>query len=85
MRTDPLADMLSMIKNANMRGYERVVVDHSKLKERVAAVLKEEGYLKAVQVVEEDRRAVAKTTVTVPGVRRAGAAIPPGDVMGFSP
>ena len=65
MRTDPLADMLSMIKNANMRGYERVVVDHSKLKERVAAVLKEEGYLKAVQVVEEDRRGTKRRFIHV--------------------
>ncbi|OGG45946.1 MAG: 30S ribosomal protein S8 [Candidatus Handelsmanbacteria bacterium RIFCSPLOWO2_12_FULL_64_10] len=57
--------MLSMIKNANMRGYERVVVDHSKLKERVAAVLKEEGYLKAVQVVEEDRRGTKRRFIHV--------------------
>jgi small subunit ribosomal protein S8 len=56
MRTDPLADMLSMIRNANLRRHEKVVVDHSGFKERVAAVLAEEGYLKAVKVVEEERR-----------------------------
>lgn len=54
MRTDPLSDMLSMINNANMRGHERIVVDHSKIKVRVAEVLRDEGYLKSVQVVEED-------------------------------
>ena len=53
MRTDPIADMLSMIANANQRGHEKIVVDHSHIKERVGNVLVEEGYLKATKVTEE--------------------------------
>jgi small subunit ribosomal protein S8 len=56
MRTDPLSDLISAIRNANLRGLEKVVTDHSRLKEHVANVLVEEGYLKAVKVVEEPRR-----------------------------
>lgn len=60
MRTDPLADMLSMIRNANMRGHEKIVMDHSNLKERVALVIQEEGYLNAVKVIEEPVRSLTR-------------------------
>jgi small subunit ribosomal protein S8 len=57
MITDPLADMLSMIANATQRRHEKIVVGHSNLKQRVAQVIVDEGYLKAVKIVEEaDKR-----------------------------
>lgn len=65
MRTDPLADMLATIRNANLRGHERIVVDHSGLKEAVAGVLRDEGYLKAVKVVDEVLRGTKRKFIHV--------------------
>ena len=45
MMTDPIADMLSRIRNASMAHLERAEIPLSKLKERVAAILKAEGYI----------------------------------------
>ena len=52
MMTDPIADMLTRIRNAKMARHERAEMPHSKLKERVAVVLKAEGYLDDVRVSE---------------------------------
>jgi small subunit ribosomal protein S8 len=54
MMTDPIADMLTRIRNANMARHDRVEMPHSKLKEHVAAVMKLEGYLDDVRVSETD-------------------------------
>lgn len=48
--TDPVGDMLTQIRNASRAGHEKLVLPGSKLKERIAAVLKDEGYLKDVVV-----------------------------------
>lgn len=50
--TDPVADMLTRIRNANERKKAKVVVPHSKLKEGILAVLKEEGFIKDFRVLE---------------------------------
>ena len=52
MMTDPIADMLTRIRNASMARHERVEMPHSRLKEHVAGVLKAEGYLDDVRVSE---------------------------------
>ena len=49
MMTDPIADMLTRIRNSSMARHERVEMPHSKLKERVAVVMKAEGYLDDVR------------------------------------
>jgi small subunit ribosomal protein S8 len=49
MMTDPIADMLSRIRNASLARHDRVEMPHSKLKEHVAAVMKSEGYLDDVR------------------------------------
>ncbi|MDP9036485.1 MAG: 30S ribosomal protein S8 [Myxococcota bacterium] len=49
MMTDPIADMLTRIRNSSMARHERVEMPHSKLKERVAFVMKSEGYLDDVR------------------------------------
>ena len=54
MMTDPIADMLTRIRNATMVRRERVDLPHSKLKEHVASVMKAEGYLDDVRVSEGD-------------------------------
>jgi small subunit ribosomal protein S8 len=52
MMTDPIADMLTRIRNASMARHDRCELPHSKLKEHVASVLKSEGYLDDVRVSE---------------------------------
>lgn len=56
MMTDPLADMLTRIRNAGMAGHAEARCPSSKLKLAVAQVLKEEGYLEEVEVEEGEGR-----------------------------
>ena len=50
MLTDPVADMLTRIRNANKALQDRVVMPSSRLKTEIARLLKEEGYIKAFHV-----------------------------------
>ena len=50
MMTDPVADMLTRIRNANKALQDRVVMPSSKLKVEIARLLKEEGYVKDFHV-----------------------------------
>ncbi len=52
MMTDPIADMLTRIRNASMARHDRAEMPHSRLKENLAGVLKAEGYLDDVRVSE---------------------------------
>jgi small subunit ribosomal protein S8 len=45
MQTDPIADMLTRIRNANKAMHEQAVMPTSRLKEEIARILKEEGYI----------------------------------------
>ena len=51
--TDPIADMLSRIRNAIMAKHKEVIVPHSILKNHIANVLKEEGYINNVDIIEK--------------------------------
>ncbi len=51
--TDPIADMLTRIRNANTAKHDTVDVPASKMKEAIATILLEEGYIKAVDMIEE--------------------------------
>ena len=51
--TDPIADMLTRIRNANTAKHDTVDVPASKMKEAIANILLEEGYIKAVDIIEE--------------------------------
>lgn len=51
--TDPIADMLSRIRNAVQINFQEVVVPYSKMKERIAEILKNEGYIKNYRVAED--------------------------------
>jgi small subunit ribosomal protein S8 len=55
MTTDPIADMLTRIRNASRAKHPRVDMPSSKLKVEVARVLKDEGYLTNFKVVEESK------------------------------
>ncbi len=50
MLTDPIADMLTRIRNAHLALHKEVSVPRSKMKESVAAILKQEGYVEDVTV-----------------------------------
>lgn len=50
--TDPIADMLTRIRNANTAHHEMVEVPTSKIKVEIAKILKEEGYIRDYQVVK---------------------------------
>ena len=54
MHTDPVADMLTRIRNANKALQDRVVMPTSRLKTDIARVLKEEGYIKDFHVEKGD-------------------------------
>jgi small subunit ribosomal protein S8 len=54
MMTDPISDMLSRIRNSSLAHHDRAEMPHSRLKERVAHVLKAEGYIDDVRVSEAD-------------------------------
>jgi small subunit ribosomal protein S8 len=53
--SDPVGDMLAMIKNAYGRRHKRVSLSHSNLKEGVAKVLRSEGYLEDVKSVADEK------------------------------
>jgi small subunit ribosomal protein S8 len=52
--TDPVADMLTRIRNANKALHDRTEMPTSKLKEEIARLLKEEGYIRDYHVEERD-------------------------------
>ena len=58
--TDPIADMLTRLRNANSAYHDRVSMPHSKLKAHIAAILQQEGYIAGWQVEEAE---VGKTLV----------------------
>ena len=55
MLTDPIADMLTRIRNANRALHETASMPTSRMKEEIARLLKDEGYIKDFRVVEASR------------------------------
>jgi small subunit ribosomal protein S8 len=58
MLSDPIADMLTRIRNAIMAGQANVPVPYSKVKAEVARILLEEGYIASISVTEEAKRSI---------------------------
>ncbi len=56
--TDPIADMLTRIRNANAAGHEEVQVPASKLKTEIARILKEEGYIADYRVEPDGKQGI---------------------------
>ena len=54
MITDPIADMLTRIRNANQMRYKEVEVPASKLKNEIARILKEEGFIADYKIKKQD-------------------------------
>lgn len=61
--TDPIADMLTRIRNANTVGHPTVEVPASNIKKTIAAILKEEGYINDYEVIEDDKQGIIKISM----------------------
>lgn len=58
--TDPIADMLTRIRNALMASYETVDVPSSKVKVNIAKVLKTEGFIKNFKLINDKKQGIIK-------------------------
>ena len=61
--TDPVADMLTRIRNANTAGHATVDIPASKIKKNIAEILLKEGYIKGFEVIEGDVQDTIKVTM----------------------
>jgi small subunit ribosomal protein S8 len=61
--TDPIADMLTRLRNANQAYHDRVTMPYSKIKANIAEVLKAEGYISGWSAEEPEEGAVGKRLV----------------------
>ena len=69
--TDPIADMLTRLRNAGSAKHESVEVPASKMKKAIAQILLEEGYIKSYKVADEGPQGTIKITLkyTADGTR----------------
>ena len=61
--TDPIADMLTRIRNANTVGHKTVDVPASNMKKSIAGILKEEGYITDFEVIDDNKQGVIRITM----------------------
>src|SRR5690625_3609042 len=58
--TDPIADMLTRIRNANIVRNEKLEIPDSKIKRDIANILKREGYIRDYEFIEDDKQGVLR-------------------------
>ena len=61
--TDPIADMLTRIRNANTAGHDTVEIPASKMKKSIAQILKDEGFINDFEVIEDGKQGIIKVTM----------------------
>ncbi len=61
--TDPIADMLTRIRNANTSKHKTVDVPASNMKKAIAEILFEEGYIKSFEVIENENQGIIRITI----------------------
>ena len=81
--TDPIADLLTRIRNAHRAKHDRLDVPASNLKMEVCRILKEEGYIKNAEMVEGDPRPMIRVFLAYnkegkPGIQRMQRVSTPG-------
>ena len=70
--TDPIADMLTRIRNAGSARHETVDIPNSKMKKAIAEILLEEGYIKSFQLINDGTQGVIRVTLKyLPGKEKA--------------
>jgi len=60
MMSDPIADLLTRIRNASRAEHEKVDVPASKLKTKIAELLKEEGFIKNYRLIEDTKQGILR-------------------------
>ena len=68
--TDPVADMLTRIRNANSAKHASVDVPASKMKKAIAEILLEEGYIKTFQIIDDGAQGVIRITLKYNGTEK---------------
>jgi len=58
--SDPIADMLTRIRNANMARHEKVEIPASNVKKEIARILKEEGFVRDVEFIEDSKQGLIR-------------------------
>ena len=58
--SDPIADMLTRVRNANMVRHEKLELPASNIKKEIAEILKNEGFVKSVEYIEDDKQGVIR-------------------------
>ena len=70
--TDPIADMLTRIRNAGVAKHETVDVPASKMKKAIAEILLNEGYIKSFQIIDDGIQGIIRITLKyLPGKEKA--------------
>ena len=76
--TDPIADMLTRIRNANAAGHDTVDIPASKMKKAIAQILLDEGYVRNYQLIDDGTQGIIRVALkygparekTITGLRR---------------
>ena len=68
--TDPIADMLTRIRNANIARIKQVEVPASNIKKELARLLKEEGYIHDYEVIEDNKQGIIRLYLKYNGKKR---------------
>ena len=58
--SDPIADMLTRIRNANMVRHEKVEIPASKMKKEIAEILKREGFIRDAEYIEDNKQGIIR-------------------------
>src|SRR5699024_10849966 len=58
--TDPIADMLSRVRNANTVRHEKLDIPASKVKTQIAEILKREGYVRNYEIIEDNKQNIIR-------------------------
>ena len=70
--TDPIADMLTRVRNAGSAKHETVDVPASKMKKAIAQILLDEGYIRNFQLIDDGTQGIIRITLKyLPGKERA--------------
>ncbi len=80
MMTDPIADMITRIRNAIRAKFEEVTIPSSKLKVRIAEILKNEGYIETYEFLPDNRQGTLRVRLkyvdeipTITGLKRVSS------------
>lgn len=63
MMTDPIADLLTRIRNANMAKLEKVEMPASRIKIEITKILKEKGFIKSFKVLKDNKQGVIRISM----------------------